>query len=116
MRFGKFSARERLLQRFIPVFGLHFPAERYAHAAIFIAWLQHQLFTVFADIVQQLNGLAVVIAPDIFHNARPWHMFVNDLAFFRGKQRCVFLIRQHGEERFHVRDLAAEIVGDANRT
>src|SRR6266581_9748502 len=91
-----------------------FPAEGDAGAAILVARFEYQVFALPADEGEQLDGLAVMVGLDVRDDTRPGDVSLNQFAFAVRKERAVLRIRQHREKGLHMRDFAAEIVGDAD--
>src|SRR3954470_25077726 len=82
-----------------------FPSERHTGAAVLVVRLQHQGYAPAAHLFGE------VLADD----TRPGHVRGDYLALGAGELLCVAGIREDGEERLLVRDLAAQCIGDAHR-
>jgi hypothetical protein len=99
---------------FVPIVLAGFPAEGDAGAAIFVAGFEHEIRTIFAHEIEQLDVFAVMRGAGILDYTRPGDVVANDLAFAVRKQSAVAFVCEYGEKRFHVGNLAAEGVSDAD--
>src|SRR5882762_141741 len=66
---------------FIPFVFVGFPAEGDATAAVFIAGLEHEVFTFFANEGQEFDVLAVMRGAHVFDDASPGNVAVDDFTF-----------------------------------
>ena len=111
---GAMFAGEGFFQDGIPGRFAGFPAQGDTGAAIFVGGLEDQIAALGADEGEEFDGFAVVASLYVGDDAGPRDVVADDGTFIDGEERGVPLIGQHGEERFYVRNFAAQGVGDTD--
>src|SRR5712664_3896759 len=79
------NGRDGATDGLVPIVFVGFPAEGDAAAAVFIAGFEHEIRTVFANEIEQLDMLAVVSGAGIRDDAGPGNVAANEFALVMRK-------------------------------
>src|SRR5437773_1374469 len=109
------ASRHGALDRAIPAALVGLPSERDAGAAVLVIRLDDEAVAMSPQVRQQIDGPAAARHAAVADQRRPRHVAPDHVALAVGEEMRSAIVGEHGEERFLVRDLAAQRVGDADR-
>src|SRR4029453_104111 len=103
-----------LRDRAVPTRFARVPPEGDTGASVFIVRFDDESLAVVSQMRNEVDRHTVTSDPSLAHERRPRHVLPNDRSFVVAEQARPSLVREHGKERFLVRDLAAKAVRDAD--